>query len=143
MSLHPSRWLRPPPKDRPGDVLRWVRRVSLATASLLVAGAALVWLDEDRVIWPVVVAIALVVLNAATMGSAIRRADKRGATADPDEVARMRRRGDRAAAATLAVMLIGVPVAGYAIYGEETAAVLLVAGALFAAIYPRARRSRG
>ena len=78
--------LQPPPRDRPGDVLRWVRRVSLATSALLVVGAALVWLDGDRTLAALVIGgVGIAVVNAATMGPAIRRADERGRPKDPDE----------------------------------------------------------
>ena len=134
-------WLRPPPADRPGDVLRWTRRVSLATAGLLLVGAALAWPDDHRVSWLVVAAVAVVVVNAATMGPAIRRADERGPVTDPDERARLRDRNGRRTVALLAVVLLGGPAIGYALYGAEGTVIPLVASLLWVAVYLGARRA--
>jgi hypothetical protein len=90
-------------------VLRWVRRVSVAGVVPLVAVALLVWGGEDRFLWPVIAVAAVVIVNAALMGPAIRRADEHGAATDPDELARRRREGNRGLAVIVAVMLTRSP----------------------------------
>jgi hypothetical protein len=143
MSARPSRWWTPPPKERPGDVLRWVRRVSVAGVVPLVAVALLVWGGEDRFLWPVIAVAAVVIMNAALMGPAIRRADERGSATDPDELARRRREGNRGLAVIVAVMLTAVPALGYVIYGAGTAAVLFAANVVYSVASVRAlRRAR-
>ena len=139
MAADLSPWLLPP-KEEPGAILRWVRRVSVAVSALLLAAVALVWLSEGRVLWPVIVAVAVALVNAAVMGPAIRDADARGPVTAPDEVAEMRRRGDRIAAVAHGLMLIVAPVLAYVIYGSTAALVLFVAGLISAAIVLHTRR---
>src|SRR4051812_30468904 len=116
------RWFAPPPPDRPGDVLRWVRRVSVAGSLLMLLFAAQLWAEDASPPWVLLGAAALGVLNASTMGPAIRRADARPAKRTPEG----RRRAERVQSVFLALVVVGGTLAGYVSGGTGVAVLAFV-----------------
>ena len=136
-----KRWFSRPPIDQPAEVLRWVRRISLAVAGGGLLVAAQIWATDGSPPWALLAAFGAAVAGAATMGPAIREAERRGPVTDPVERKRLRRRGDRAQWLVSAAVTIGCAVFGYIVDGVTGAAFLvcfaLVSSALGIWFYQR------
>jgi hypothetical protein len=111
--------------DHPGEVLRWLRRVCVAMALFLFLISARIWATDDSAPWVLLGCAGVLLLNALTLGPAIRRADSEGVITDADELQRRRRRGWRGAWLVSVGIALGLVAVGYVVAGVGGAVIFL------------------
>jgi hypothetical protein len=100
MTARLKQWCGRPPVERPAEVLRWVRRLGIAVAAAGLLLAAQIWATDGSPPSALIAAFGLALVSAATLGPAIRKADREGVVTDAARLELMQRRGERAAWAT-------------------------------------------
>ena len=133
-------WLTPA-RDDPAATLRWVRRVELAFVPFAVLATLLLLANGSPVWWLCCAGAVLGLLSAATMGPAIRRAERR--PLDPSSWREWRRKAELLTGVTYAAMAGIAVVLGYAFSGLGLAAILAAVFAASSAAAFAARRRAG
>jgi hypothetical protein len=124
--------------DDPAATLRWVRRVELAFVPFAVLLAALLLANGSPVWWVGCASAALGLICAATMGPAIRRAEKRRIDASG-----WARETEQLTVTAFVVLALIAVVLVYAFAGVATAGVLAGLFALSSAAAFAVRRRAG
>ena len=133
-------WLTPA-RDDPAATLRWVRRVELAFVPFAVLVAVLLLAKDSPIWWLCCVSAVLGLISAATMGPAIRRAERR--PHDPSVWREWRRQAELLTGVTYAAMAGIAVVLGYAFSGLQLAGILAGTFAVSSAAAFAARRRAG
>jgi hypothetical protein len=125
-------WVRPPTEDDPAATLRWVRRlhVVLVPGGLLMA--LLLWGQGLGGWWLGLVVSACSALSLATIGPAIRRAERHGPN-DPATRPQRMRRAERVTLVWAGAMGVVAAAIGYALDGAALAIAVVVLTILSAA----------
>jgi hypothetical protein len=123
-----------PPLDRPGEVLRWLRRICVVAALLGLLLAAPLLASGDSIGWILVACSVLLALNALTMAPAIRKADRDGVITDSTELERRRRRGRRAGWIYSAALTLSFVAIGYGTDGIRGALIFLAFAVVITAL---------
>jgi hypothetical protein len=126
-----QRWFARPSPESPAETLRWVQRMSIATAVVGLPGLVLLWATGGIPLWLLLVLPGLLLLSVISLGPPIRDAERKELDPSyrPPPLEQRRRRGRRAGYLMLAVLCLTMPIVGYAIEGLPTAIAFLV-GAL-------------
>ncbi|MEA2312547.1 MAG: hypothetical protein QOE28_2515 [Solirubrobacteraceae bacterium] len=126
-------WLMPPSDDHPATMLRWVRRVELVIAAAGLVFAASFWADGLREWWIMLVAAALGAIGAATMGPAIRRAERHGPN-DPSTRTARQRRAERLTLTMFAILTLVSVLVCWLAAGTAAAVTVAIVMALSVAL---------
>jgi hypothetical protein len=118
-------WVRPPTEDDPAATLRWVRRLHVALIPGGVLMALLLWSEGLGAWWLGLVVSACSALSLATIGSAIRRAERHGPN-DPATRPQRMRRAERVTLVWAGAMAVVSAAIGYALEGAGLAIALVV-----------------